>query len=112
MSFYARFIICKYFSATYSELIFHFRNLNEVKKKLGVGTIAKNPPSDGLAREDSGQKESLPAVVQVGKKHNRKKVLDVPLHRQAKNRIESEIAYAQTRFTENSDLFLFLLNYI
>jgi hypothetical protein len=76
-----------------------------VKKKLGVGTVAKKP-ADGLAREDSRQKETLSAIVSVGKKYKRKKVLDVPLHRQAKNRIESEIAYAQTRFTGNRDKIL------
>lgn len=90
------------------------RNVNELKKSIEAEereAITKLAVSTSGGRDDENQQCSSPSTKKKTKATNKSggvstnannglrriKVLDVPLHRQASRRIESGIAYEQSR---------------
>lgn len=65
-----------------------FRNVDELKKKLTTDEIIEKP------KFEKQKGRSKLKVLKV----KRKKVLEAPLHRLAKQRIESEIVYKDIKF--------------
>lgn len=69
-----------------------FRNVDELKRKL-LPTSRKRKETDA----SSEVKEKTDVEVSEFKKRKKKRVLEAPLHRQARTRIESRIAYGQSK---------------
>lgn len=83
-----------------------FRNVNEIKERLDREQLGeqireerrkKHEKKSRKKKKMTEEEVELEAAYEEQRKKKFKKVLDAPLHRQARTRIEAQLAYRQTK---------------